>query len=149
MSHLHTLHVTASLQYVLKFLKIIFFAFCSTFGKSHMSIDDASQSCTEILGIMPDRARDLALFAKHQGFGVLGSWTRDECMSFGEALRSRNLDCRVVPFGRGGGLLPSLLEAELGDAVMDVAALRSHVENSFALPLGSQIENSYLVSLGS
>ena len=75
---------------------------CRTFHKEHMSIEHAAGSCTEILGIHSEKAWDLSLFAKHQGFSCLGTWTREECLSMGEELISRNLDCRVIPFNGGG-----------------------------------------------
>jgi hypothetical protein len=67
-----------------------------------MSIEFAAQSCSEILGIRSDKAWDISLFAKHQGFSCLGTWTREECLSMGDELLSRNLDCRVIPFNGGG-----------------------------------------------
>jgi hypothetical protein len=66
-----------------------------------MSIEYVAESCSEILGIRADKAYDLSLFAKHQGFSTLGTWTREECLSMGEQLLSRNLDCRVIPFNGG------------------------------------------------
>jgi hypothetical protein len=66
-----------------------------------MSIEFAAQSCSEILGIRSDKAWDISLFAKHQGFSCLGTWTREECLSMGDELSSRNLDCRVIPFNGG------------------------------------------------
>ncbi|KAL3808533.1 hypothetical protein ACHAXA_002700 [Cyclostephanos tholiformis] len=74
----------------------------STFRKEQMSIEHAAESCSEILGIGSDKAWDISLFAKHQGFGCLGTWTREECLSMGEELLSRNIDCRVIPFNGGG-----------------------------------------------
>ena len=66
-----------------------------------MSLQYATESCTSILNIPPTKAHDLSLFAKHQGFSCLGTWTRGECLSFGEELSKRELDCRVVPFNEG------------------------------------------------
>ena len=80
-----------------------------TFYKEYMSIEHAAESCSEILGIHSEKAWDLSLFAKHQGFSCLGTWTREECLSMGEELLSRNLDCRVIPFN-GGGLLDMVPE---------------------------------------
>jgi hypothetical protein len=67
-----------------------------------MSVEFAAQSCSEILGMRSDKAYDISLFVKHQGFGCLGTWTREECLSMGDELSSRHLDCRVVPFNGGG-----------------------------------------------
>lgn len=79
----------------------------STF-KSDMSVsvEDAAISTSEILGINYDHAYDMSLFARHQGFSTLGSWTREECLSLGEELLSNGLDCRVIPFNAGGAISP-------------------------------------------
>lgn len=78
-----------------------------TFHKDHISIEHATASCIEILDISPDKAHDLSLFAKHQGFSCLGTWTREECLDLGDKLLSHDLDCRVVPFN--GGVVPESL----------------------------------------
>ena len=77
----------------------------STF-KSDMSVsvEDAALSTSEILGINYDHAYDMSVFARHQGFSTLGSWTREECLSLGEELLSNGLDCRVIPFNAGGAI---------------------------------------------
>jgi len=79
----------------------------STF-KSDMSVsvEDAALSTSEILGINYDQAYDMSLFARHQGFSTLGSWTREECLSLGEELLSNGLDCRVIPFNAGCAIVP-------------------------------------------
>ena len=70
-----------------------------------MSVDQAAESCASVLGIQSDKAKDLSLFAKHQGFSCLGTWTRDECISLGGKLRSHELECRVIPFVNVGSVL--------------------------------------------
>mmetsp|Transcript_33846 Transcript_33846/g.55203 ORF Transcript_33846/g.55203 Transcript_33846/m.55203 type:complete len:228 (-) Transcript_33846:128-811(-) len=107
----------------------------STFHKDHMSIENTAQSCTEILGIPSDKAQDLSLFAKHQGFSCLGTWTREECLSIGEELLSRDLDCRIIPFN-GGGVIPKSVP-ESSVAAMDVSVQIAVVENTYLLSLGS------------
>jgi len=72
----------------------------STFHKT--SIEHAAEACTDILGIDHEKAYDMSIFAKHQGFSTLGTWTHDECLSMGKELSSRDLDCRIIPFNRGG-----------------------------------------------
>lgn len=72
----------------------------STFHKT--SIEHATEACTDILGIDHEKAYDMSIFAKHQGFSTLGTWTHDECLSMGKELSSRDLDCRIIPFNRGG-----------------------------------------------
>lgn len=91
----------------------------STFNKDHMSLDYAAKSCTDILGISMDTAQELSLFAKHQGFSRLGTWTREECLSMGEDLVSCDLDCRVIPFE--GGMVPdSVPEIMVPDSVPQI-----------------------------
>lgn len=72
----------------------------STFHKT--SIEHATEACTDILGIESEKAYSMSIFAKHQGFSTLGTWTHDECLSMGKELSSRDLDCRIIPFNRGG-----------------------------------------------
>jgi len=108
----------------------------STFRKEHMSIEHAAESCTEVLGMPSDRAHDLSLFAKHQGFGRLGTWAHDECLSIGEQLRSRDLDCRVVPCSGGGDPPRTAPAMEGSDVTVDAAVLKCLVENSYLLSLG-------------
>ena len=45
-----------------------------------------------------EKAHNLSLYTKHQGFGVIGTWTREYCLQIGEMLRKEGLDCRVIPF---------------------------------------------------
>jgi hypothetical protein len=71
----------------------------STFHKT--SIEHATEACSEILGIESEKAYSMSIFAKHQGFSTLGTWTHDECLSMGKELSSRELDCRIIPFNSG------------------------------------------------
>ena len=71
----------------------------STFHKT--SIEHATEACSEILGIESEKAHSMSIFAKHQGFSTLGTWTHEECLSMGKELSSRELDCRIIPFNRG------------------------------------------------
>lgn len=77
----------------------------STFHKT--SIDHAAEACTDILGIESEKAYSMSIFAKHQGFSTLGTWTHDECLSKGKELLSRDLDCRIIPFNKGGSSIVS------------------------------------------
>lgn len=79
----------------------------STFSKDNMSVEHATYSCADVLGISSEKAHDISLFAKHQGFSCLGTWTREECLSMGEELASRDLDCRVIPFNGGRTVAPA------------------------------------------
>lgn len=66
-----------------------------------LTIENVAETCTEIIGIEADRAYDISLFVKHEGFSCLGTWTHTECLSIGRELLSRELDCRIVPFNGG------------------------------------------------
>ena len=90
-----------------------------------MSIEQAAESCSEILGVHSEKAWDLSLFAKHQGFSCLGTWTREECLSMGEELLSRNLDCRVIPFN-GAGVSDMVPEDSYAPEDVSVSSLFSY-----------------------
>lgn len=98
----------------------------STFHDDRMTIEHAAESCIEILGIPSDKAQDLSLFAKHQGFSCLGTWPRDECLSFGEELSSRDLDCRVIPFNEDSA-------PEFSFEDHDIDTQKAIVEDAFLL----------------
>jgi hypothetical protein len=66
-----------------------------------MTIENVAETCTEILGIDANKAYDISLFVKHEGFSCLGTWTHTECLSLGKELVERDLDCRIVPFNGG------------------------------------------------
>ena len=93
-----------------------------------MSVEYVAESCTDILGIPSDKAYNLSLFAKHQGFSCLGTWTREECLAFGEKLVSRNLDCRVIPFN--GGVDPDTLP-EAGIAPVDTMSGQGTIDSYY------------------
>jgi len=106
----------------------------STFNKDNfMSVEYAAHSCAEILGIDSAKAQDLSLFAKHQGFSCLGTWTREECLSMGEQLSRRELDCRVIPFTEG--VLPEGLPEM--DAIGSVSAPEPVVEDTYLFSYSS------------
>jgi len=106
----------------------------STFGKDRMSIDHVTESCTDVLGIPSEKAHDLSLFAKHQGFSCLGTWTREECLSMGEELFARDLDCRVIPFSEG--LAPANVP-DITAAAVDVRNQKGLMEDTFLLAYSS------------
>ncbi|KAL7533155.1 hypothetical protein ACHAXR_005074 [Thalassiosira sp. AJA248-18] len=118
----------------------------STFSKDNqMSLEYATESCTQILGIPSDKAHDLSLFAKHQGFSCLGTWTREECLSLGEELLSRDLDCRVIPFNGGDGAV--VPESRLPEIISAAAA--AAVDVVPAAPKKAFVEDTYLLSCSS
>ncbi|KAL7524688.1 hypothetical protein ACHAXR_000675, partial [Thalassiosira sp. AJA248-18] len=61
----------------------------SYFPQSTLSTEHSPKTITEVLRIPSGKGHDLSLFAKHQGFSCLGTWTREECLSLGEELLSR------------------------------------------------------------
>lgn len=67
-----------------------------------MSVEEVAKSLADTIpGIQFDKAHDLSLFAKYQGFSVLGSSTHEECLTLGGKLLASNLDCRIIPYIRG------------------------------------------------
>ena len=57
----------------------------------------AAGTLSTALGLAEEDAHDRAVFAAHQGFAVLCTRDRDECLDLGERLGEAGLDCRVVP----------------------------------------------------
>mmetsp|Transcript_39820 Transcript_39820/g.83221 ORF Transcript_39820/g.83221 Transcript_39820/m.83221 type:complete len:231 (-) Transcript_39820:143-835(-) len=107
----------------------------STFKKDHMSIENTAASCTAILGIPTDKAQDLSLYAKHQGFSRLGTWTHEECVAKGKELLSKDLDCRIIPFN-GASDAEEESEVESNNViVMDVLTQKALFESAYMLSL--------------
>lgn len=106
----------------------------STFKKDHMSIENTAASCTAILGIPTDKAQDLSLYAKHQGFSCLGTWTHEECLAKGKELLSKDLDCRIIPLN---GATDAEVESEVESnvVVMDVLTQKAMFESAYLLTL--------------
>eukprot|EP00577_Skeletonema_sp_RCC1716_P018743 CAMPEP_0113413772 /NCGR_PEP_ID=MMETSP0013_2-20120614/23634_1 /TAXON_ID=2843 ORGANISM="Skeletonema costatum, Strain 1716" /NCGR_SAMPLE_ID=MMETSP0013_2 /ASSEMBLY_ACC=CAM_ASM_000158 /LENGTH=267 /DNA_ID=CAMNT_0000300529 /DNA_START=82 /DNA_END=885 /DNA_ORIENTATION=- /assembly_acc=CAM_ASM_000158 len=87
----------------------------STFTKKQVSIEQSTTSLLTALStttagannnqLTYEKAHNLSLFAKHQGFSVIGTWTREDCLLIGETLLEEGLDCRVIPYNSA---LPSL-----------------------------------------
>eukprot|EP00804_Cyclotella_cryptica_P003136 CCRYP_013759-RA/>CCRYP_013759-RA protein AED:0.11 eAED:0.11 QI:196/1/1/1/1/1/2/542/201 len=70
----------------------------STFQNPNVEIDHVATSCMEVLGMPYNKAHSLSMFAKYEGFSVLGTWTRKECLSLGERLREMDIECRLIPY---------------------------------------------------
>lgn len=80
----------------------------STFTKKQVSIEQSTTSLLAALStttagannnqLTYEKAHNLSLFAKHQGFSVIGTWTREDCLLIGETLLEEGLDCRVIPY---------------------------------------------------
>jgi hypothetical protein len=99
-----------------------------------MSTEHVAKSCSDILGLSPSKAQDLSLFAKHQGFSCLGTWTREECLTMGEELLERQLDCRVIPFNEG--LVPDSIP-EITVTAVDFPKQEPSKEDTFLLSYSS------------
>ena len=104
-----------------------------------MSLQHATESCTSILNLSPAKAHDLSLFAKHQGFSCLGTWTREECLEFGEELLKKDLDCRVVPFNEGVAprILPEIRVEGVPSSSVKTAPKKAFVEDTYLLSFTS------------
>ena len=74
----------------------------STFEKPKITVSYVSGSLEYVLGMPLDEAKELSFFAQEEGFSCLGTWSREECLSFGKQLQRRDIVCRVVPFAEGG-----------------------------------------------
>ena len=98
-----------------------------------MSLEHATNSCIEVLGMPSDKAHDISLFAKHQGFSNLGTWTRDECLSMGEKLISHDLDCRIIPFN--GAVEPERLPEMKVETTEKPLSDKAFLEDSYLLSL--------------
>jgi len=122
----------------------------STFKNPYMSIEYASESCSEILRIPREKSYDLSLYVKHQGFARLGTWTHEECVTFGRQLREMELDCRIIPYHSSGGdnLEDSLFSLESTKAIavtgMPNTATPEEKDDNYAKK--AFVEDTYLYS---
>jgi len=88
----------------------------STFTKKQVTIEQATHTLLTTLSssssllstdnvnnnvLTYEKAHNLSLFAKHQGFSLIGTWTREDCLVIGEMLVKEGLDCRVIPYSEG------------------------------------------------
>jgi len=135
----------------------------STFTKKQVSIEQATNALLATLSssssllstntiinnnnniLTFEKAHSLSLFAKHQGFSLIGTWTREDCLLIGEMLQKEGLDCRVIPYSEG-----LLWNSSPSPAVVVVASTSSEEEvverisSSSSLPSSS---SDYLLSL--
>ena len=95
-----------------------------TFTKKQVSIEHSTTTLLSALSttntanssnnqLTYEKAHSLSLFAKHQGFSVIGTWTREDCLMIGELLVKEGLDCRVIPFNSALPSSSSLSEEEV------------------------------------
>jgi hypothetical protein len=89
-----------------------------TFIKKQVSIEHSTTTLLTALSttspnshrLTYEKAHNLSLYTKHQGFGVIGTWTREDCLQIGEMLSKEGLDCRVIPFNSALPSSSSLME---------------------------------------
>ena len=120
-----------------------------TFTKKQVSIEHStttlltalSSSTTNNNPLSYEKAHNLSLFAKHQGFSVIGTWTREDCLLIGERLVEEGLDCRVIPYN-------SALPSEGNKLDVDVGSNSSNVGTSSSSS-SSSFSSDYLLSLSS
>lgn len=74
----------------------------STFEKPKITVSYVSGSLEYVLDMPRMEATELSRFAQNEGMSCLGTWTREECLSYGRQLQVRDIVCRVVPFCDGG-----------------------------------------------
>lgn len=74
----------------------------STFEKPKITVNYVSGSLEYVLSMPSSEAQELSQFAKEEGMSCLGTWPREECLSYGKQLQRRDLVCRVVPYCEGG-----------------------------------------------
>uniref|UniRef100_A0A7S3L4S5 Uncharacterized protein n=1 Tax=Amphora coffeiformis TaxID=265554 RepID=A0A7S3L4S5_9STRA len=74
----------------------------STFDKPKITVSYVAGSLEYVLAMPYDEAVEQSKFAKEEGFSCLGTWPREECLSFGRQLQMRDIACRVVPYVEGG-----------------------------------------------
>jgi len=137
----------------------------STFTKNQVSIEHSTTTLLTALSnnnnqLTYEKAHSLSLFAKHQGFSVIGTWTREDCLLIGDMLVKEGLDCRVIPFN--SALPSSSLEEEVvvppssssSSLVMSGQVVReeSHVEVGESTPVvtvrsSASYSSDYLLSL--
>jgi hypothetical protein len=95
----------------------------STFEKPKITLNYVSGSLEYVLNMPSTEAEELSQFAKEEGMSCLGTWPREECLSYGKQLQRRDLVCRVVPYCEGG---------QRGWQAKDAGGASSNNANNFA-----------------
>jgi hypothetical protein len=95
----------------------------STFEKPKITLNYVSGALEYVLAMPTLEAKELSQFAKEEGMSCLGTWPREECLSYGKQLQRRDLVCRVVPYCEGG---------QRGWQAKDAGSSSSNNANSFA-----------------
>jgi len=138
-----------------------------TFTKKQVSIEQSTTSLLTALStttaggannnqLTYEKAHNLSLFAKHQGFSVIGTWTREDCLLIGETLLEEGLDCRVIPYNSAlpSSTVPSSSSSSSSSSVVVGEETReeSDLENESVVTVGttsssSSFSSDYLLSL--
>lgn len=95
----------------------------STFEKPKITLNYVSGALEYVLAMPSLEAKELSQFAKEEGMSCLGTWPREECLSYGKQLQRRDLVCRVVPYCEGG---------QRGWQAKDAGSSSSNNANNFA-----------------
>ena len=74
----------------------------ATFVHPKVTVPYVSATLEYVLGMPHTDAYELSLFAHDHNMSCLGTWTREQCLSYGKQLQSRDVICRVVPYCLGG-----------------------------------------------
>jgi len=74
----------------------------STFEKPKVTVSYCAGSLEYVLSMPRNEAVEQSKFAQNEGMSCLGTWPREECLTLGRQLQTRDLECRVVPFVEGG-----------------------------------------------
>jgi hypothetical protein len=74
----------------------------STFEKPKVTVVYVAGALEYVLDMPFGEGQELSKFAKDQGMSCLGTWPREECLSLGKQLQTRDIVCRVVPYCEGG-----------------------------------------------
>lgn len=138
----------------------------STFTKKQVSIEQSTTSLLAALStttagannnqLTYEKAHNLSLFAKHQGFSVIGTWTREDCLLIGETLLEEGLDCRVIPYNSAlpSSTVPSSSSSSSVVVVGEQTREESDLESKSVVTVGttsssssSSFSSDYLLSL--
>jgi hypothetical protein len=74
----------------------------ATYVKPKVTVPYVSHTLEYVLGMPYNDAYELSQFAHDNDMSCLGTWTREQCLSYGKQLQNRDVICRVVPYCIGG-----------------------------------------------
>jgi hypothetical protein len=87
----------------------------TTFTKNErVTVSYIAGCITYVLGMPNEEALELTAFAAENGFSCLGTWEREECLSLGKQLQSRDCVVRIVPYCQGGARGWQMKDASAG-----------------------------------